>query len=111
MLLSLISASFLAAPAALPQVPAPTAGAQEAPVDVTEPIRAGLRWLRSTQDPVTGAYAANLETTALVVRAFAESPDRYRATDGPFVKRAVEFLLVNQREDGSFGPIEGDDAA
>jgi squalene-hopene/tetraprenyl-beta-curcumene cyclase len=100
----------------VPQAPAadaaraPGAAAQEPALDVTGPIRAGLRWLRSVQDPVTGAYAANLETTALVVRAFAESPDRYRASDGPFVARAVELLLANQREDGSIGPHEGDAA-
>ena len=61
-----------------------------------------MRWLRTRQDPVTGAYG-DLSTTALVLRAYATCPDRYRSVDGPFVRRGIEFVLSKQGADGLFG--------
>jgi squalene-hopene/tetraprenyl-beta-curcumene cyclase len=40
--------------------------------------------------------------TALVVYALAKHPRTYRAYDGPFLSRAVEFLLSRQQPDGGF---------
>jgi squalene-hopene/tetraprenyl-beta-curcumene cyclase len=74
------------------------AGAQE--LDLVGEIRKSVRWLRSVQDPLTGNYGG-IEATALSVKALALSPDHYRAADGPFVGRAVEFLAAAQAEDGS----------
>lgn len=42
-------------------------------------------------------------TTAVVLHAFASSERAYRESDGPFMSRAVEFLLKQQQKDGSFG--------
>jgi squalene-hopene/tetraprenyl-beta-curcumene cyclase len=69
--------------------------------NLQEEIRVSIRWLRSVQDPKDGSYGGGVEPTALAVRAFAQCPDRYRPADGPFVRRAVEFLLARQREDGA----------
>ena len=101
LLLALLGAAPLRAQSAAPaaQAPAPSA---ETEVNVADPIRAGIRWLRTRQDPVTGAYG-DLSTTALVLRAYATCPDRYRAVDGPFVRKALDFILARQGEDGLFG--------
>lgn len=90
-----------APPSAPPSPPRASQGATDEPVDLVEPIRAAIRWLRTTQDAETGAYGAGVETTAVALRAFAECPDRYRSVDGPFVRRAAEFLASKQASDGS----------
>lgn len=77
------------------------APAQAAALDLVGPIRAGVRWLRSKQDPVTGAYAGDLLGTAAVVEALATSPDRYRTSDGPFVRKAAEFIVLHAQSDGA----------
>lgn len=69
-------------------------------LNLSDPLRAAVRWLRTKQDPVTGAYDASVATTALALRAFATCPDRYRSVDGPFVRKAVEFLISKQGADG-----------
>ena len=84
----------------------PPAAAASEELNLADPIRAGVRWLRTRQDPLTGAYG-DLSTTALVLRAYATCPDRYRAVDGPFVRRGIEFLLSKQGADGLFGESEG----
>ena len=83
---------------------APSAPAQD--LDLKREIRPSIRWLRSTQDPVSGRYGAGTEATALALRAFAECPDRYRAVDGPFVSKGVLWLLGNQWEDGAISDPE-----
>ena len=89
----LAAAAFLGAPAAAaPQGP-----------DIGSEIRTSVRWLRSVQDLESGAYEGSAEATALAVIAFAECPDHYRAVDGPFVRKALEYLVAQQREDGSIG--------
>ena len=100
MLLCLAAALiFQAPPNAAPSGTPPVA--QEAPLDLGDPTRAAVRWLRSTQDAVTGSYGASVETTALVLRAFAECPDHYRTVDGPFVKKGAEWLVAQQDATGA----------
>ena len=70
--------------------------------DLKGEIDFSIRWLRSTQNPETGAYGGDLEGTAWVLFALARSPRKYERPDGPFVSRALDYLLSLQREDGSF---------
>jgi len=93
-------------PARAQSAGAPPAAAASEELNLADPIRAGVRWLRTRQDPVTGAYG-DLSTTALVLRAYATCPDRYRAVDGPFVRRGLEFVLSKQGADGLFGENAG----
>jgi squalene-hopene/tetraprenyl-beta-curcumene cyclase len=80
-----------------------TGGAAAPPqdLDLQGEIRPAVRWLRSTQDPITGRYGDGTESTALVLRAFALCPDRYRPADGPFVRKGLEWLVAAQAEDGA----------
>ncbi|MBM3986851.1 MAG: terpene cyclase/mutase family protein [Planctomycetes bacterium] len=98
---SLALLAFVSEHASAQSAGAPPVAAAEEELNLADPIRAGVRWLRTRQDPVTGAYG-DLSTTALVLRAYATCPDRYRAVDGPFVRRGIEFLLSKQGEDGLF---------
>ncbi|MCX7934458.1 MAG: hypothetical protein N3A66_04265, partial [Planctomycetota bacterium] len=41
--------------------------------------------------------------TSLVIHALATCSWKYREADGPFISKAVDFLLKAQNEDGSFG--------
>ena len=43
---------------------------------------------------------SNLGITGLVVWALAESPAKYREWDGPFISKAVDYLLAHQKETG-----------
>ena len=88
-----------------PAVPGTSAG-QEKAASAKDAIEMGLRFLR-TRQAQDGAYRsgeANLPIdigiTGLVVKAMASSPRAYREADGPFVSRAVEFLLAHQESDG-----------
>lgn len=67
----------------------------------SDEIDTSIRWLRSQQERATGAYGAGVEATALVLVALAESPRAYGRADGPFVAGALDFLVAQQREDGS----------
>jgi len=73
--------------------------AQDA-MDVKAEIDHSIRWLRAQQDEATGHYGDGIPT-AWVLLAFAESPRHYKRTDGPFVARALDWLVAQQREDGS----------
>jgi squalene-hopene/tetraprenyl-beta-curcumene cyclase len=44
--------------------------------------------------------ASDVGITAFVVYALAKHPKRYRPEDGPFLSKAVDFLLSRQQEDG-----------
>jgi len=85
--------------------PAPSAGsaapAQAAPIDLGREIDPSLRWLRYAQDIETGAYGASVETTAWTLRAMIQSPRKYQRFDGPFVERALQYLVGRQQPDGS----------
>ena len=78
-----------------------TAAAPIRDLDLQGEIRPAVRWLCSTQDPLTGRYGDGTESTALVLRAFALCPDRYRHGDGPFVRKGLEWLVAAQAEDGA----------
>jgi len=71
--------------------------------DIKGAVDRSIRWVRSTQDPQNGSYGGSAETTAWVLCALAQSPRHYVPSDGPFIARAVDFLLAAQNEDGSLG--------
>ena len=97
-----LSPSFAADPL---QDPAPPLTASS----LKDEIDRSLRWLRGTQDAENGSYG-NIAATTAVLMAFADSPRAYRAGDGPFVDRAVTWLVARQRPDGSFTDEEGKNA-
>lgn len=78
---------------------APSARAQDAS-KISDEIDPSLHWLRTKIELATGSYGG-VEPTALVLRAFAQSPRQYVPSDGPFIARAVAFLQGKQRADGS----------
>jgi len=88
-------------------VPPPAAAAQAArqgtdsTFDLGPDIDKALRWLRYAQDRDSGGYGPDVATTALVLRALRESPRKYQAIDGPFVQRALDYLVARQGPDGS----------
>ncbi|HUR27556.1 MAG TPA: hypothetical protein VM509_05170, partial [Planctomycetota bacterium] len=79
--------------AALPQ-----AGAD---LRLGDEIRGGIRWLRSSQDVNAGSYGGGVAGTAWALRALAECPDHYRVVDGPFVRKALDYLIAHQDVDGT----------
>ena len=101
--LALIAAAAFASPAQTPAPAAPPAAAAQATptLDLRGDIDVGLRWLRYAQDKDTGSYGGSVETTALVLRAMIQSPRKYQRVDGPFVQRALDFLVSRQDADGS----------
>jgi squalene-hopene/tetraprenyl-beta-curcumene cyclase len=95
---------LLAAPAGL-VLAAPRARAAEGmdPQLRRRAVRAvagGLHYLRGQQAP-DGSLLRSVGITALALRAFLESPEKYRESDGPFITRPVDYLLANVRPDGS----------
>ena len=69
--------------------------------DLKREIDLSLRWLRYQQDLKTGSYGDSVELTALALKTFAESPRHYGISDGPFISKAVGFLLRSQRPNGA----------
>ena len=63
-------------------------------------VAGGLTYLRSQQAP-DGSLLRSVGITALALRAFLESPEKYNETDGAFITRQVDFLLANIKSDGS----------
>lgn len=86
--------------------PAPRAGqadgqgAPEALPAYKDEIDDSVRWLRSTQDLATGAYGGGVDGTAWALYALATCPRKYLAGDGPFVAKAIDFLLSRQDAEG-----------
>lgn len=74
--------------------------------DIKDTVDAALHHLRATQnsDGSYGSVEDSAITTPLVVLAFGTSPRRYTDMDGPFVRKAVEWIAGNQRDDGSIRP-------
>ncbi|MBL6721552.1 MAG: hypothetical protein ISQ08_09075 [Planctomycetes bacterium] len=111
LLLTPLLLSGLLLPSPAPGAPAslPPRAAVQGPADelgdLKEILDPSLRWLRGRQDRTNGSYG-DLETTAWVLRAFAESPRGYRRTDGAFVRDAVAWLVDQQAEDGGFGAAD-----
>ncbi len=74
-------------------------------------IDRGSRWLANHQNP-DGGYgpygsfrienASDVGVTAYVLYAFSRNGRGYSEVDGPFVSRAVDFLLSKQQENGAF---------
>lgn len=63
-------------------------------------IAGGLHYLRGQQAP-DGSLLKSVGITALALRAFLESPEKYNEADGAFITRQVDYLLANARPDGS----------
>ena len=93
-----------------PALPAAPSTLAEDP-DLKSVIDQSIRWLRTRQDAEHGGYGSGTLDTAWVLRAMAASPRRYRAADGPFVARGIEFLLAQQAEDGSIADEGAEDDA
>lgn len=73
-------------------------------------IDRGSRYLAENQNP-DGGYgpygmivpgASDVGITAFCLYALARNPRNYSAADGPFISRAVKFLLDRQQADGAF---------
>ena len=62
-------------------------------------IDEGLSELSRRQQP-DGSYQDEHVTTSEAVLAFLESPRRYAETDGPFLRRAVQWLAANVDAEG-----------
>lgn len=89
-----------------------TPAAAQSDLRLGDEIRAGVRWLRAHQDLESGSYGTRdvgVAETAWALRCFAESPDQYRAVDGPFVRKALEFLRSRQDKDGTIADPKADD--
>jgi squalene-hopene/tetraprenyl-beta-curcumene cyclase len=73
------------------------------PAELVDRVKAsidrGLHWLRAQQAD-DGSYGRYPALTALATLAFVNSHRRYSEADGPFVRRAVEYLLARQKPDG-----------
>lgn len=67
---------------------------------VVRAIAGGLHYLRGEQAP-DGSIMKSVGITALALRGFLESPEKYNESDGAFITRPVEYLLANVRPDGS----------
>lgn len=108
--ISVVLASPLAAHAF---VQAPAGAPAQAPVtkDLGGDIDASLRWLRYAQDKDTGSYGGSVETTAIALRAFIQSPRKYQRIDGPFVQRALDFLVSRQQQNGAIHDAGADATA
>lgn len=63
-------------------------------------VAGGLHFLRGKQAE-DGSLLKSVGITALALRGFLESPEKYREADGPFITRQVEFILAHVRPDGS----------
>ncbi len=107
-----LSVLFLAFGALSLRAQAPAQETKEKPAltlsELGDEIDVSLRWLRGRQDLSTGSYGGVLETLT-VLEAFATSPRTYRPSDGPFVSKAVDFLLARQAENGAISdPAAGE---
>ena len=83
--------------ASLSAAPLPQGGGLS---DLTHEVDFSVRWLRSTQNPETGSYGGGVEGTAWALYALAKSPRKYDSQDGPFVARALDFVVAAQAEEG-----------
>jgi len=74
--------------------------------DLKDMVDANIRDLRACQnlDGSYGSVPLQPDATAVVLFAMATSPRNYTDGDGPFVRKAAEYLIATQKEDGSFGP-------
>lgn len=86
-------------------------------VDLKAEIDKSVHALRQAQDLKTGSYGESVEATAWALRALSDCPRKYRRIDGPFVARAIDWLVARQRADGAIcdekasGKVVGEQAA
>jgi hypothetical protein len=59
--------------------------------DLKSSIDVGLKFLRFEQEE-DGSWSGDPRTTALILRALMESHRKYKEEDGPFIRRALEYL-------------------
>jgi squalene-hopene/tetraprenyl-beta-curcumene cyclase len=97
---TLALASLSLVPAAIPAAPVAAPLAVQGP-DLKAELDRSVHWLRQAQDLETGAYGGTVEATAWTLRALHDCPRKYRAQDGPFVTRAIDWLAARARPDGS----------
>ena len=63
-------------------------------------IDKGVRFLRQ-QQAADGSYGHHVGLTAMALLAMAESPRKYTPGDGPFIRRALDFIASQARANGS----------
>jgi squalene-hopene/tetraprenyl-beta-curcumene cyclase len=93
-----------AAPAVAPAAPAGPHGGPS----VKDAIDRGTNWLLRKQNP-DGGYGpsfgvkdtSDVGLTAFALYALARSPRKYKEHDGPFISKAVDFILARQQADGA----------
>jgi squalene-hopene/tetraprenyl-beta-curcumene cyclase len=81
---------------------------QSPSLDLEGPIDLSVHWLREQQDVATGSYGKSVEATSWALRALHDGPRHYRRVDGPFVSKAVDWLVAQQRDDGSIAASGAD---
>ncbi|MEZ6015242.1 MAG: hypothetical protein R3F49_09025 [Planctomycetota bacterium] len=104
------TAAPAAGPLALRPAPAQVPDLPSQVPDLKEEIDFSVRWLRGTQDLATGAYGGGVDGTSWALYALAVCPRKYHAGDGPFVAKALDYVLGLQDEAGSIA-APGADAA
>lgn len=72
--------------------------------DFKKSLDRGANWLIENQreDGSYGSYQGDVGITALVVHALATCPRGYREEDGPFISKAVQYILANAQPNGGF---------
>ena len=98
-LISVPSLCLIALTSVAPVAPA-EAAAPPLKDQVKDAIDRGIKFLRTQQDP-TGSYGKYPGLTAMVLEAYALSPRKYRADDGPFVRKATDWIASLQKKDGA----------
>ena len=80
--------------------------------EIKSAMDGGVRWLANHQNP-DGGYgpygddfriknASDVGITAYALYAFSRHPRGYSEVDGPFISKAVDFILARQKPDGAF---------
>jgi len=103
------TAPAAAQPAPAAAAAAPAQPAKRAVADLKRPdlsakakdsIDRALKWMRSQQES-NGSYGNHPGVTAMVVLAFLQSPRKYTESDGPFIRRAVEYVASMAKPNGA----------
>lgn len=104
-----IHALFLALAALFVSAPTLAAPQEDLP-DLKGSIDGSIRWLRSVQNPEDGSYGGGVAGTAWVLHAMHVSPRSYVRADGPFVSKAIDYLVAAQKDDGAIHDAGADGA-
>ena len=73
---------------------------KELRTDMEDAVDRGLKYLRS-QQAEDGAWSHSVGITALVVKAFMESPRKYTEEDGPFIRKPLEYIAGKAKANGA----------